>query len=95
MMSFRKRLLSLTVTLAAGGTCLQIGGCGPGTAVGFLASLNPCGVILACDQAEFEFITSGYRGPGVDVNIDPFCTFPPFCVGGVDPIFGGIFGGGP
>jgi hypothetical protein len=84
------------MTLAAmisGGSILNILGCNPVPAlINGVTSVNPCGVILACDPREFSFITSGYEGPGVDPSLDIFCTYPPFCTQDVDPIYGGIFG---
>lgn len=77
----------LVVAIASLGAVYQIPGCN-GT-VNFLRNLNPCGSVLACDPVNYRFLTSGYEGPGIDVNIDPACTFPPFC--GNDPFvnFGG------
>jgi hypothetical protein len=70
----RWRILT-AITLA--GTIFQFGPCV--NAVQFLRGVNPCGTILACDPTTFNFLTSGYSGPGVDPDIDPACTFPPFC----------------
>lgn len=85
------RTLALVGTL---GACYQIPGCGLSGLRNLITGINPCGTILACDPREFEFITSGYRGPGVNPAIDPYCVFPPFCSQAQDPIFGGL-GGGP
>lgn len=63
--------------LAGVGTTFQFGACG--TAANYVRNLNPCIIILACDPAAFNFLTSGYQGPGVNPDIDPACTFPPFC----------------
>lgn len=67
--------------LALTGAVFQIAGCSLGGAQNFLSQLNPCGTILVCDPVEFRFLTSGYRGPGANPDIDPACTFPPFCAG--------------
>lgn len=72
-----QRIAAMATILS--GTAFQFGGCG--NAVGFLRDFNPCGSVLACDPVTFRFLTSGYQGPGVDVEVDPSCTFPPFCPG--------------
>lgn len=87
MHSFRKRTLRLAALLSVGGCCIA-SGCGVGS---FLGNLNPCGVIFACNPAEWEFLTSGYEGPGADPTVTPFCTYPPLCPDTVDPIAGGIW----
>lgn len=84
------RGLRLIGWASVAGLCFQAGGCGVGTAARFLSNLNPCGTILNCDPVLYQFISSGYRGPGADPAIDPACTFPPFC--DEDPFVGG--GGG-
>jgi hypothetical protein len=92
----RKPLLSVVTMLAAGGACFQVGGCNLlGTAASALSTINPCGTLLVCDPAVYEFAMSGIDGPGVRPEIDPFCTFPPFCAADEDPIFGGISLFGP
>jgi hypothetical protein len=78
------------MSLLAGGTCLQVGGCSLGGLSNFLTNLNPCGTILACDPAQYRFIMADITEPGVQPSVDPFCTWPPFCPAGVDPIFGGL-----
>lgn len=87
-----KRALAACLT---GGVCFQFGGCSLlGTLGNFIGGFNPCGVILNCDPIEYNFLTSGYRGPGVDPDIDPSCTYPPYC----DPEFTQLadpFTGGP
>ena len=71
------------------GTCFGFVGCGD---VGrFVANINPCGTILNCDPVQYRFVTSGYDGPGADPDIDPACTYPPFCP--EDPFVGGYAGG--
>jgi hypothetical protein len=84
-----QRLIRLGIMLAAGGTCLQITSCFGGIARVF-NTVNPCGNLLNCDPREFQFVTSGIDGPGVRADVDPFCTFAPFCDEGSDPIFGGL-----
>lgn len=69
--------------MAGGGVVLQLGSC-----VDLIQNTNPCGSILNCDPATWDFVTSGIDGPGSYPDIDPFCTFPPFCSPDQDPIFG-------
>jgi hypothetical protein len=96
MYRFRRMLATLASTLAVGGSCLQIGGCDVlGSAISVISDFNPCGTLLVCDPAEYEFITSGIDGPGVEPELDPFCVYPPFCSTDVDPIFGGLSLYGP
>lgn len=76
--------LSLMLAGLSVGTAFQLGGCNG--ILGFLANTNPCGTVLACDPLAFRFITSGADVPGVDVDVNPFCTFPPFCDPMVDPL---------
>jgi hypothetical protein len=91
MHRLRRAVLTFATTLAAGGTCFQVGGCIPWQTVGqAIGSINPCGRFLVCDPAQYEFITSGIDGPGVRPDIDPFCTYAPFCTADLDPIFGGL-----
>ena len=75
------------VAVLAAGTCLQVGTC-----VRFVGGLNPCLTLLNCDPRQYDFVNSGIDGPGVRPDIDPFCTFPPFCTFAQDPIFGGLAG---
>ena len=90
MRSVRTRTVSLLLSLAMGGTCLQLGACNLEGIVGFAQSFNPCGTILACDPATYRFVMADITGPGVQPDLDPFCTWPPLCDAGVDPIFGGV-----
>ena len=91
MHRIQRSFAKLAVTLALGGACFQIGSCDIlGTAAAAIASINPCGTLLDCDPAYYQFITSGIDGPGVRADIDPFCTYPPFCGATQDPIFGGL-----
>ena len=92
MRPFRRRVLGLMMSLAAGGTCLQVGGCSLAGLRNFATSFNPCGTILACDPAQYRFIMADITEPGVQPSIDPFCTWPPLCPPDIDPIFGGIPG---
>ncbi len=93
MSRFRHRLLRGLAALTAGGTSfVWINGCSPQGLTNILSNFNPCTTIIACDATQFEFLTSGYEGPGVNVEIDPFCTYPPYCTAAEDPIFGGLAG---
>jgi hypothetical protein len=75
--------------LSAGASLLQVGSC-VGDALQVIGDTNPCGAILNCNPRAWEFVTSGIDGPGVRPEIDPFCTFAPFCNAAQDPIFGGL-----
>jgi len=90
MRPLRTRFLGLVMSLVAGGTCLQVGGCSLEGLTNFVTSLNPCGTILNCNPQTFAFFMNDFSEPGVQPSVDPFCTWPPLC-GGEDPIFG--FGG--
>ncbi len=91
MNRFRRLMLRYAAPLAVGGSSfVWINGCSPQGLTNLLSGFNPCTTILACDPTVFEFLTSGYEGPGVNVDIDPFCTYPPFCDAADDPIFGGL-----
>lgn len=72
------RALGAMFALAAFGTLFQVGGCGVGDAVSYVMNLNPCGTILNCDPYSYEY-TTNYDGPGVDIDFDPTCTWPPYC----------------
>jgi hypothetical protein len=86
----KRSMLKGLVSIGAAFSVFQLGGC---DAVRYVAGLNPCLTILACDPAVYEFSRSGLDGTNFDANIDPFCSLPPFCSAEDDPIFGGIFGG--
>lgn len=86
MRTLRKTLYRTFPIALLVGTTFQ-GGCG---VLRYVNQFNPCGTILNCDPVAYRFITSGYEGPGVNPEIDPACTFPPFCAN--DPFVGG--GGG-
>jgi hypothetical protein len=88
MSNNQNKMLRLAVALLAGGMMFQVAGCSLGDSLAFLRDFNPCGTILNCDPVDYAFRTSGYQGPGVDPDIDPFCTYPPFCNPTVDPIAG-------
>lgn len=88
------RLAKAAALLGAGGAILQLGSCGPAGVTNFLGNFNPCGSVLNCDPLAYNFLTSGYRGPGANPDIDPFCSYPPFCDPGVDPLVGNLNGGG-
>lgn len=93
MRMYRPKFVRLVAGLAMGATVFQVAGCNPISSItGFLTNtFNPCGSVLLCDPAEYTFRTSGYDGPGFDPEIDPACTFPPFC--NPDPFVGGLAGG--
>ncbi len=81
-MSIRHRLPSRAAKVLlclSSGVCFQFSGCGLADLASYVAKLNPCGTILNCDPVEYRFIQSGYQGPGADPEIDPACTYPPFC----------------
>lgn len=74
-----RRFLRVLTLAALAGMSVQLSAC-----YGFpqyVANFNPCGTILNCDPVEYRFLTSGYEGPGADPDIDPACTYPPFCEG--------------
>jgi len=79
MKNRRTRLLRAATIAAVVGTCVQWGGCGLGDVLTYVANFNPCGTILNCDPVTYQFIRSGYKGPGADPKVDPACTYPPFC----------------
>jgi hypothetical protein len=85
MRSFRTRITRWSLTIATAGALFQLGGCSLGGAASFLRDFNPCGSVIDCSAiggpAGYRFLTSGYEGPGVDADIDPACTYPPFCTG--------------
>lgn len=96
MHRIRKSLVTFATTLAAGGVCFQFGGCDLlGTAAAAVSSINPCGTLLVCNPAAYDFLNSGIDGPGAQPAQDPFCTYPPFCPLASDPIFGGLSLFGP
>jgi len=75
----RRRNAIVTLAAIAAGSYIPVVGCGDlGT---YLGRLNPCGTILVCDPVQYRFISSGYDGPGADPQVDPACTYPPFCAG--------------
>lgn len=80
MHSHREFLLrSVPVTVAIiVGTCFLLG-CDLGSIGQYVANINPCGTVLNCDPVTYTFIKSGYEGPGADPDVDPACTYPPFC----------------
>ena len=81
------RLARTLGPLMVGGITLQLGACAD-----LISNVNPCGPILNCDPAQWEFVTSGIDGPRSSPDEDPFCTFPPFCDATQAPIFGGLNG---
>ena len=88
MYSKRRRLVRLMVSLAAAGAIFQISGCVPDGTLQFLKNFNLGGTVLNVDPLTYQFYTSGYDGPGVDIDVDPACTYPPYCnvyTPGIDP----------
>lgn len=83
----RLRILRFAAVVFAAGTCLQVGTC-----ISYVSQLNPCGSVLNCDPVTYRFVRSGYEGPGAYPDIDPACTFPPFCDG--DPFVEDLTAGG-
>jgi hypothetical protein len=77
--------LVFTALALAAGTCFQFSGCGLGDLGSLIANFNPCGTILNCDPELYAFIRADYNGPGVDPDIDPSCTYPPYCPSSNDP----------
>lgn len=77
MPSIHKRFcrLAVAVTIVSAGFRF---GCFSAT-TNYVKDFNPCGTIFNCDPAGYTFLTSGYDGPGVDPDIDPACTYPPYC----------------
>lgn len=68
---------------------IELATCSPSSILSTVGGINPCGTVLTCDPATYNFIRAGYNGPGVNPNVDVFCTYPPFC-GTSDPIFGTV-----
>lgn len=90
----RIRRSTLLTLLIGGGFAFQFLGCSPEGIASLFGNFNPCGTVLNCNPQVFLFAREGIDGPGVRVNVDPFCSFPPFCPAQNDPIFN--FGaGGP
>lgn len=81
---FNRRLRLVAIACAAGACLTQVSGCLGGLGK-YASNFNPCGTILVCDPVAYRFYTSGYDGPGADPDIDPACTYPPFCGSDVDP----------
>ena len=82
-----QRLIRLAYMSVIAGTCFQLGSCGgPADVWSYLSDFNPCGTILACDPNTYRFAQAGYEGPGVDVDLDPFCTWPGYCDDSLDPL---------
>lgn len=78
-----RRLLRFASLALLAGTYFAIGPC---DVAQYVAQINPCGTILNCDPAEYRYVQAGYEGPGADPDVDPFCTWPPFCDPQVDPL---------
>ena len=79
MMRLLARSSRCVLLAGALGLLFESGGCGLfeiGRAIG---RFNPCGTILACDPTTYEFLTSGYQGPGADPSRGIyFTTLPPY-----------------
>ena len=73
------RLLCLGVCLLVAVATLGSVGCTPKDAFAFVKDFNPVGTIIPGDPVQYRFLTSGYEGPGVNPEIDPACTYPPYC----------------
>jgi hypothetical protein len=80
------RRVKMTVIGLAAGTCFAMSSCSVQGIGHYLANYNPCGTILYCDPVAYNFVNSGYEGPGADPDVDPFCTYPPYCSSDVDPL---------
>jgi len=88
MHSKHSRLVRWVVVLAAAGTMFQLGSCIPDGTLQYLKNFNYGGTVLNMDSVTYSFLTSGYTGPGVDPDIDPACTYPPYCED--DPFVGDL-----
>lgn len=84
MRQWRKWQLGLWLLVAAAlsGSAGQFG-CLTAAAKNF----NPCGTILVCDPYEWDIMMLGDNYP--DWDLDPTCTLPGSCGGGVFPYGGG------
>ncbi|HOO15844.1 MAG: hypothetical protein KBH81_02860 [Phycisphaerae bacterium] len=78
MSRFRNRLIRLTLGLASAGVVFG-GGCSVGSVVQYFANFNYGESVLNMTRPAYQFLTSGYQGPGINPDIDPACTYPPFC----------------
>jgi hypothetical protein len=72
----RSRIIRFTLGLASAGmlfstSCSSI--------ASYFKNFNYGGTVLNMTPIAYRFLTSGYEGPGVDPDIDPACTYPPFC----------------
>lgn len=75
-----RRMIKTLGAIGVAAALLLLSGCDlVQGAVGYVRDFNPCGTILACDPAEYRFLTSGYEGPGADPDVDMTCTYPPYC----------------
>ena len=79
MFKIRNRSLRLVLSVAIAGTLLQFGGCSLDNVFSFLKDFNYGGSVLGIDPVTYQFYTSGYEGPGIDPEVDPLCTYPPYC----------------
>ncbi len=85
MARFRKTFVHVTLGLAAAGIMFA-GGCSLQDIGSYFVHYNYGGTVLNISPTNYRFLTSGYKGPGVNPDIDPACTFPPFCAN--DPFVG-------
>jgi hypothetical protein len=72
---------SLVGTMSAAGCLNKVG-----------RNLNPCGTILNCDPAEWDWMM--HRNDYPDLDIDPTCVIPGMCGGSWPPTTGGGGAGG-
>ncbi len=73
------RALCIVTGLLGGGSLFLLGGCSLDDTVAFFRDFNYGGSVLNLTPTEYRWLTSGYQGPGADPEIDPACTYPPFC----------------
>ena len=90
----RRQIVSAGLMLGASGAMMQIGGCSPSGLANYIGNFNPCGSVLNCDPLAYNFLTSNYRGPGANPEVDIACSYPPFCDPEDDPFVGNLNGGG-
>jgi hypothetical protein len=74
----RSSIIRLTLGLASAGVLLS-GGCSFSSIASYFAHYNYGGSVLDMTPTTYAFLTSGYQGPGVNPDIDPACTYPPYC----------------
>ena len=67
------------VLLTAVALLVPLTGCSLGEVFSFVRNFNYGGSLLAIDPVTYAFMTSGYEGPGINPDVDPACTYPPYC----------------